>query len=71
MSRLESQQLPRIEKMRLMEDLWSDLSREEGDLDSPAWHGAALAETAQRLSAGKEQVLDWNQAKAKLRQGAA
>jgi len=70
MSQLEIQQLPRIEKMRLMEALWSDLSREEGELESPAWHGAALAETARRLAAGEEQVLDWNQAKTKLRQSA-
>ena len=64
------QQLPRLEKLRLMEDLWMDLSREEQDLESPAWHGSELAATAQRLADGQEEVLDWNHAKAALRKGA-
>ena len=50
-----------------METLWGELSREGDELESPDWHGAALAETAQRLAEGKEQVLDWSEAKARLR----
>jgi hypothetical protein len=51
-----------------MEALWGELSREEGELESPGWHGAALRETARRLAEGGEQMLDWEQAKAQLRQ---
>jgi hypothetical protein len=64
MSVLEIQQMPRHEKLRLMEELWTDLSREDADLDSPAWHGEVLRETAGRLDAGMETSLDWDQAKA-------
>ena len=67
MSVTDIQQMPRQEKLRLMEMLWDDLSRDEAELESPAWHEAALAETQQRLASGQEQVLDWEQAKAELR----
>lgn len=59
--------LPRAQKLRLMETLWEELSRPDTDFDSPAWHGKALAETERRFVEGKEQVLDWETAKKKLR----
>jgi len=71
MSALEIQQLPRQEKLKLMETLWADLSRDEAELESPAWHADALRETAERRARGEEATLDWEQAKAKLRQGTA
>jgi hypothetical protein len=67
MSALEIQQLPRQEKLRLMEALWADLSRDEAEVESPAWHADALRETAERVARGEEKVLDWEQAKTKLR----
>ncbi len=67
MSGAEIRQLPRAEKLRLMEALWADLSRDEAELESPAWHETALKETQQRLANGQEQALDWEQAKAELR----
>ena len=51
----------------MMETLWEELSRADDELESPGWHGTALAETAQRLAEGKEQVLEWSEAKARLR----
>jgi len=69
MSTLEIQQLPRQEKLRLMEALWADLSRDEAEVESPAWHADALRETAERVARGEEKVLDWEQAKTKLRKG--
>jgi hypothetical protein len=71
MSALEIQQMPRQEKLKLMEILWADLSRDEADLESPAWHADALRETSERHARGEEAVLDWEQAKAKLRGGTA
>lgn len=56
------QQLPRNEKLKLMEALWEDLSRPESEFESPAWHAQELAETEQRLAEGKEKVLDWGAA---------
>jgi hypothetical protein len=43
------------------------LSREDNALVSPAWHGDALRETAERRARGEESLLDWADAKAKLR----
>ncbi len=69
MSALEIQQLPRQEKLRLMEILWDDLSRNDAEFESPAWHAAALRETAERRARGEEALFDWDEAKAKLRRG--
>jgi hypothetical protein len=60
-------QLPRTEKLRLMETLWEELSRPDDKFESPTWHGKALAETERRLAEGKEKILDWEAAKKKLR----
>jgi hypothetical protein len=60
-------QLPRSEKLKLMEMLWEELSRPDDEFESPAWHAKALAATEQRLAEGKEQVLDWETAKQSLR----
>jgi hypothetical protein len=68
MSATEIQQLPRQEKLKLMEALWTDLSRDEAELESPAWHADALRETSERRARGEETLLDWEPAKAKLRQ---
>ena len=67
MNALEIQQMPRQEKLRLMELLWADLSRDDAEFESPAWHADALCETSERRARGEETVLDWEEAKAKLR----
>jgi len=71
MSALEIQQMPRLEKLKLMETLWADLSQDEAELESPEWHANALRETSERRTHGQEATIDWEQAKAKLRQGPA
>lgn len=52
-----------------MEALWADLSRDEAEVESPAWHADALRETSERVARGEEKILDWEQAKAELRKG--
>ena len=64
------QQLPRSEKLKLMEALWEDLSHPESEFASPAWHAEELAATEQRLAEGKEQIIDWETAKQELRRRA-
>ena len=71
MSVLEIQRMPRREKLKLMETLWVDLSRDDAEFESPAWHADALRETSERRTRGKEALLDWDQAKTKLRKGKA
>jgi hypothetical protein len=60
-------QLSRSEKLQLMEVLWEQLSRFDDAFESPAWHQEELARTERRLAEGKEQVMDWETAKKKLR----
>jgi hypothetical protein len=60
-------QLPRSEKLKLMETLWEELSRPDDEFESPVWHAKELAATERRLAEGKEQVLDWDAAKRSLR----
>lgn len=55
------------EKLRLMEDLWRDLSQNERDVAAPEWHGAVLAERERKLASGEETLLDWETAKRQLR----
>ncbi len=61
--------LPRLEKLRLMEALWVDLNDQPEEIESPTWHEAALKETEMRLAQGKEQIVEWNEAKRQLTRG--
>jgi hypothetical protein len=55
------------EKLRVMETLWRDLTRDEEQLESPKWHGEVLRERAARVEQGKESFMDWETAKTQLR----
>lgn len=55
------------DKLRLMEELWRDLSRNESDVASPAWHGTVLADREKRLASGEDSLMDWETAKRELR----
>lgn len=63
-------EMSRTEKLRVMEALWEDLSHEEDDLPSPAWHQEALAQTEQATAIGEAQFIDWEEAKLLLRHAA-
>jgi hypothetical protein len=60
-------QLPRSEKLQIMEALWEDLSRSDTEMGSPAWHRQALEETERRVGFGSEPLMDWAEAKQNLR----
>lgn len=51
----------------MMEELWADLSRDESQVESPAWHGDVLRERAEAVKSGKEVFEDWEDAKRELR----
>ena len=55
------------EKLRAMEALWADLSRQENQIESPPWHEQVLNERAARLRSGAENFMDWETAKRELR----
>ena len=58
------------EKLRVMEALWEDLSRNSNALVSPKWHGAALKERKARVAAGRTSYMSWERAKTEIRQQA-
>ena len=55
------------DKLRLMEDLWEDLTRNSDALESPAWHGVELEKRRADLAAGKTAYMDWERAKKEIR----
>lgn len=59
--------MTKADKLRAMEELWADLSRDESQVESPAWHGEVLRERAEAVKSGREQFLDWDDAKRQLR----
>ena len=60
-------ELPRDEKLRIMELIWSDLNSSGDEVESPVWHETALRETAERVESGEESPVDWSAAKEQLR----
>lgn len=57
-----------VEKLRLMEELWTNLSTTEARIPSPDWHGDVLAERERLTASGEEAFISWEAAKAKLRE---
>ncbi len=66
-STIEISHLSREEKLRVMEDIWGDLSREEVEVESPSWHQKVLQKTKLRVDSGQETIVDWKSAKKELR----
>jgi hypothetical protein len=64
---VDLRQMSLPDKLRLMEELWQDLSKNERDLASPEWHGAVLKERELKLASGEDTCVDWESAKRKLR----
>jgi len=64
---LPLEQMTVAEKLRAMEALWADLSRNEEQFESPAWHGDVLHDREARVKSGAESFTDWETAKKQLR----
>ena len=60
-------QLTLAQKLDLMETLWTDLTRNEKTLESPAWHEAVLKDREAALASRKTSVSDWEESKEKIR----
>jgi Putative addiction module component len=72
-SRLMSVNLPldqmtAKEKLEAMEALWTDLTRNQKEFKSPAWHEKVLRERDDRVRAGQESFIDWEATKKQLRE---
>ena len=66
---LELGKLTREEKLRAMEELWSDLTRNQDNYPSPEWHADMLREREEALKTGRDEFVPWEEAKRLLRAG--
>ena len=55
------------EKLRIMEAIWTDLSRDESQIESPAWHREILRSREKKIKSGVEKFLTWESVKKELR----
>jgi len=67
---LAIKRMSREDKLRAMETLWADLSRDEAEVASPGWHGVALRETERLVREDKAEFSDWQVARRRLRRKA-
>jgi hypothetical protein len=68
---LPLKKMSRPEKLRAMEEIWTDLSQDEKAFESPAWHEEALRAAERAVAAGTAKFSDWDEAKHRLRRKAA
>jgi Putative addiction module component len=68
---LPLQKMSRDEKLRAMEALWADLSKDDDRFESPAWHAQALREAKRAVKNGKAKFGDWEETKKRIRHKAA
>jgi len=68
---LPLKKMSRDEKLRAMEALWADLSKDDDRFESPAWHAQALREAERAMKSGKAKFSDWDEAKKRIRRKAA
>ncbi|MDA3872684.1 MAG: addiction module protein [Kiritimatiellae bacterium] len=67
MTTAELHQLPNLEKLKIIEALWSDLVQDDVSLPSPAWHQDELRKTEEDYKTGKIASIDWVNAKKQIR----
>lgn len=63
---LDLKQMSRPEKVRLMEEIWQDLSADEQEVKSPSWHGEIIAERIAKVEEGKATFLTLEELQARL-----
>jgi len=56
------------EKLQTMEALWQSLSVDPAAIESPAWHEEELAEREEKIESGEAKFVEWEKAKADIRQ---
>jgi len=62
--------MSRADKLRTMEELWIDLTRDQSKYASPSWHFEELAKTEQAIDSGHMKFVDWEKAKQSIRRRA-
>ena len=60
-------QMTTAEKLQVLEAVWEDLCRAPANVPSPAWHEELLRGREERLRDGTARMVDWPEAKEKIR----
>ena len=55
------------DKLRALEEIWSDLQRTPDEVPSPAWHADVLHAREARVREGSAQIGNWTDAKRRIR----
>ncbi|MBL7220163.1 MAG: addiction module protein [Phycisphaerae bacterium] len=56
------------DKLKALEEIWSDLQRTPDEVPSPAWHADVLRAREARVKEGSSQFQDWPTAKRRIRE---
>lgn len=65
MEAAEIKKMNTVERLRAMEALWDALIHEDGEPESPAWHGYILAERKRRMESGEMGFISLKELKAR------
>ena len=56
-----------VDKLRALEEIWSDLQSTPDEVPSPGWHSDVLQARENRVREGSSQFSDWPDAKRRIR----
>lgn len=56
------------DKLRALEEIWSDLQRTPNEVPSPAWHADVLHARESRVHDGLSEFQNWRDAKRRIRE---
>jgi Putative addiction module component len=68
---IDIEQMTVTDKIRLMELLWRDISKDPNNVEVPDWQRKLLEDRDQALANGKTEFIDFEDAVAEIRQRAA
>ena len=68
---VDLERMSTVEKLRLMENLWQNLSQDDSAVAPPSWHADVLLERERLTASGEEEFIDWETAKQQLREDLA
>ncbi len=57
MTAVEIKKMSRIERLQMMESLWSSFLDEESDVESPKWHQSVLETRKKKLHSGNSSFI--------------
>lgn len=67
-STIQLDKMTTLEKLRVMEEIWSDLQKAPDQIPSPAWHSDVLQARERRIREGESSFGDWAEAKRRIRE---